>query len=395
MPSFQISDAPSRLELGKPGADGAIPPGKAGFTVRNMGPRAQTGRIRIEPMSGADPAWFALAGAPDTSPAEIEKEFDFSGNAAVEAIVRPQAGAKAGSYAFQLKVTAEQDPDTDFVLGPAVAFDIAAPEKAPEPGKKFPWWIVAVAAVLVLAIVGGGAAWYFWPRPDRIEMPDLAGQPAELAAMQIATLGHGVTFATDRVPGAQSLAVLRTDPEAEGSLEKSAVAALMIQAPSGACGSLVCMFPGATFPPDVIATLVAEGFDPKYAPALSEEGGIIVLDPAQLAEIKNAAPPAPIVTVPNLVGVHIGDAAGILAGLGLGAEFTAVATGSADNRIQRTNPGAGGRVEAGTNIGIVYRPEEVVGPRPCRFCDVIQPDIRILEEPVILSPDILRMIQVQ
>ena len=382
MPTFQISDAPTRLDMQPPGADGTIPPGKVGFTVRNMGPRAQTGRIRIEPQSGADPSWFAITGAPDTSPAEVEKEFDFGGNEAVEVTVRPPKGAPAGKYGFQLKVTAEQDPDTDFVTGPTVAFDLAAPPVVDAPKKSFPWWILAVAAVLIL-VVGGTVAFFVMRGggKDLAEMPDVGTQRAEAAAMQVATVGHGVTFATVRESGATELTVLRTDPKAGKKLAKAANATLTIQAPNAACSSLVCSFPGAVFPADVITTLVAEGFDVKYAPALSVADGVVALDVAKLDAIKNAAPPAPQVTLPDLTGKSVADAVTLLGGLGLGVAYNKVASGSANGLVQRTDPAGPVRLEQGSTVALFYNPVPCSGLR-CNIFDRID----VIEGPVIWSP---------
>ncbi|WP_284163246.1 PASTA domain-containing protein [Frigidibacter sp. SD6-1] len=383
MPTFQISDAPTRLDMQPPGADGTIPPGKVGFTVRNMGPRAQTGRIRIEPQNGAEPGWFAITGAPDTSPSEVEKEFDFGGNEAVEVTVRPPKGAPAGKYGFQLKVTAEQDPDTDFVVGPTVAFDLAAPPVIDAPKKPFPWWILAVAAVLILVV--GGAVTFFVMRggggKELALMPDVATQRAEAAAMEVANVGHGVSFATVRESGAAELTVLRTEPKSGKKLAEGSNATLTIQAPNAACSSLVCSFPGAVFPADVITTLVAEGFDVKYAPALSVADGVVALDSARLDQIKNAAPPMPQVNLPDLRGKSVADAVSLLGGLGLGVSYNTVKSGKADGIIQRSDPAGPVRLEQGSTVAIFYNPLPCTGIR----CGVID-RIEIIDGPVIWSP---------
>jgi hypothetical protein len=53
---------------------------------------------------------------------------------------------------------------------PAVGFKFTPSAKpAPTPSKPFPWWIVAVVALVVVA--GGGAGWMFWPKPGPVTPP--------------------------------------------------------------------------------------------------------------------------------------------------------------------------------------------------------------------------------
>ena len=410
MPTFQISDAPSQLQMGTPGADGTIPPAKASFTLRNMGPRAQTGRIRIEPQSGAEPGWFALTGAPDTSPGEFEKEFAYAGNEAIEVTVKPPATAKPGKYAFQIRVTAEQDPDTDFVLGPSVAFELTAkPTVAPPAKGKFPWWIVAVVAV-VLLLVAGGVTTFFLLRPGKAvaTMPDLAGERAEAGAFKMATLTtdppaaggdaaaevlpmpHSVSFTPAREAGAAELTVLRSDPKAGKTVPADAIVNLTIQAPNGACSSLVCAFPGAIFPPETITGLAAEGFDVKYQAALSVQDGKVVLDAEKLTAIKNTAPPAPMVGLPDLTGQPVDTAVAILGGLGLGVQYNAVAEGAADGTVRRTDPTGGRQIEKGTTISVYYNPVPCVG----RLCNIWN-NVQIFEQPLRISPFMIQQLQIQ
>jgi len=394
MPTFQISDAATRVDLAPPGPDGVIPPAKVTFTVRNMGPRAQTGRIKVEPQNGADPAWFEISGAPATSAAELEKEFDYAGNEAIDVTVKLPAGAKAGKYGFQLRVTAEQDPDTDYVLGTAVAFDVSAAPVAVKPPTKFPWAIVAVAAVVLLAIVGGGVTWLLMrDKGTAIVMPELAKDPAEVAAFKVASLQADpkpdIKFALVRDAGdAADLTVLNSSPAAGKSLPKKGGAVeLTLQAPTGACNSLVCMFPGAAFPTEVITTLVAEGFDVKYAAALSVAEGRVVLDEAHLQEIKNAAPPKKLVKVPDVTSLNISKAISIIGSADLGVETQLDTTGAADGLVRSMNPGPNTEVEKGTSIVLVYRPLPRKDPVPCiRVSCVDFGDIILQEKPIKLSP---------
>lgn len=292
MTSFQISDAPVRLDLQPPGPDGRVPPGKLRFTVRNMGPRAQSGRIRIEPANGADPGWLALGGAPATSPAEIERDFEYGGTHEVEAIIHPPAGVAAGSHGFRLRVVAVDDPDVDVTLGPVVAFTL--PESAAPPKKermRLPRWAIAVAAVMVLAVAGAVAWFVLRPVEDGVPMPTFVGQDPAAAAIIVASFGNPVRFSLDGDGGGTPMKVLSHLPAEGRTLASGTTAQLTVKAPTGACTSLICQFPNADFPADVLLKLGETGFDVRFAPALSRSGNTIVLDEARLASLRQPQQP--------------------------------------------------------------------------------------------------------
>lgn len=290
MTSFQISDAPVRLELQPPGPDGRVPPGKVRFTVRNMGPRAQSGRIRIEPANGADPGWLALGGAPATSPAEIERDFEYGGTHEVEALIHPPAGVASGSHGFRLRVVAVDDPDVDVTLGPVVAFTLPEPAAPPKKERmRVPRWAIAVAAVMVLAVVGAGAWFVLRPGQSGPAMDNFVGQDAGAAAIILASIGSDVRFVIDGSGPGAALSVLSHQPAHGRALPTTEPATLTVKAPTGACTSLICQFPNADFPAEVLLALGATGFDARFAPALSRSGNTIVLDQTRLAQLTRPA----------------------------------------------------------------------------------------------------------
>lgn len=361
MPSFQITDAPSRLDLGSPDAGGLTPPGKATFLVRNMGPSAQVGRISVEPLEGARSDWFEIAGAPATSPARIEHDFVYGGNQSVEVTVRPPAGAPAGDFGFRLCVASERDPDTDFVQGPSVAFTLKpAPVATPVP-KRMPWWIFAAGAAMIAVLVGVGV-FLFVLRPGGDPMPDgLVGQPAEVAAGLVAQIPRPVKFTLARQGSGAALAVLSTKPESGKGVGTDEAVELTVRTPEDACESLICLFPNAEFPPEVVVALTTEGFDAKYAPALTVPDGRVRLDSVKMAEIKNAAPPQPMVPLPRMGGLTFTQAQQTLTDLGLGMEPSTVADGPEDGLVRRTEPEGPIQLAAGSIVKVFYRPAPCVG----------------------------------
>ncbi|KAB0681341.1 hypothetical protein [Aureimonas leprariae] len=160
MPTFEFADCPTRLDL--PQASTGEQTGSVTCTVRNTQGGRQAGRIRVKPEGEAKPEWFSIAGAPPTSPLELEQEFAAGSAASVTVHLRVPAGAPAGPQTFKLLVLSEQQPDTDFAVGPSIGFTVAAPA-VPPPKPKVPRWIFAVLAVVVLAMIGGAAA-LFWPK---------------------------------------------------------------------------------------------------------------------------------------------------------------------------------------------------------------------------------------
>lgn len=162
MPSFEFADCPTRIDL-TVAADTQAQSGTLNATVRNVTAQRQIGRIRIEALGDAKPEWFSLAGAPATSPREIEQDFAPSGTLTVQVAVKVPPKTPAGVRTFRLHVNSEAVPDTDFAAGPAVSIDIAPWVEPAAPAKSgLPWWAFAIAGVFVAAVLGT-VAWLAWP----------------------------------------------------------------------------------------------------------------------------------------------------------------------------------------------------------------------------------------
>ncbi|KQU97661.1 hypothetical protein ASC89_20530 [Devosia sp. Root413D1] len=172
MPTFEFADCPTTLTLAT-APDTQEQTGSVRCTLRNTSARRQSVRIRIEPLGNAQSKWFGFAGAPTTSPLELEQEIDAGGTFTVTAGVKVPPGAPVGPQSFRLRAIAESAPDTDFAEGPAISFEVAASKGPDKPASAFPWWAVAVAAAMVL-VVGAGLFFMLQPKSD----PDPQRDPA-------------------------------------------------------------------------------------------------------------------------------------------------------------------------------------------------------------------------
>jgi hypothetical protein len=218
MPSFEIADCPTKLPLTeKAEAGGRVQTGALTLTVRNQTQRARTARITIELEGAAKPAWFVFDGASPTNAREIERDFDPKGNATIRVNISVPLGEAPGTHVFRVRATAEDDPDNDFTVGPNVAVDVVSWAVAPPPPpSKFPWWAIAIAAVLVLAV--GGAVIYLIVRPAGPVVPPLIGQLWDEAAQKKLSDANvpydPPILVPSSQPGALANKIIGLDPEA-------------------------------------------------------------------------------------------------------------------------------------------------------------------------------------
>jgi hypothetical protein len=129
------------------GGDGR---GEITFTVTNSSARNLRGQIRVRPLGSTKEEWLKVAG-------ETERAFTPYATQQVVVKVATPLGAPAGKYQFRLDAVSASNAD-DLTEGPTVDLEVGETEA---PKKAFPWWIVAVAAGVVILI--GAGAWWLWP----------------------------------------------------------------------------------------------------------------------------------------------------------------------------------------------------------------------------------------
>ena len=114
--------------------------GRLDFTVTNTAHRELTARAHVVPEGGAQEGWFTIVGPQRDSPADATHQFGVEVAVPIE--------ARPGSYRFRLDVVGVEDPDEYEAEGVWATIDVPL---APQPSR-LPIWIIAIAAVLLVAI---------------------------------------------------------------------------------------------------------------------------------------------------------------------------------------------------------------------------------------------------
>ena len=122
------------------------------YTVSNLSGRHVRGRVSLRP---DDPAvknkWVTLT-------EESEKDFGENGTFQFKVTVNMPVNATPGKYTFRLDAVNADVPD-EGDSGPTVGLEVIG-----APPASFPKWIIPVAAVVLLLVIGL-VTWMLWPKP--------------------------------------------------------------------------------------------------------------------------------------------------------------------------------------------------------------------------------------
>lgn len=174
--------------------------GQVAFTVSNIAGRPMRTRLRVVPQEPAQAGWFVVQGGE-------ERQLGLGATETFAVAVTVPPDVPAGSYTFRADAVGEDSPDEDFQTGPTVSLAVAAPvAKA-----KFPWWIVAVAAAVIIIGVGifvvisrsgGDPAPIVTDQPvATVTIPEVKGLPVSQARAALEAQGLVVEIAIiDTVP---------------------------------------------------------------------------------------------------------------------------------------------------------------------------------------------------
>ena len=162
---FAISTLTTTLQA-KSGGTGSVT-----FTVTNNADEGIRTRARITALSGEE-SWFAIEG--DKEREYREKTQQYTVNYTLPPTV------PKGPVTFRLDVFAVENPDEVYSEGPVVQIEVAAPETPATNPKKFPWWIVAVVAAVIL--IAGLIV--FWATRKTTEIVPVVTEKTEADAEQ-------------------------------------------------------------------------------------------------------------------------------------------------------------------------------------------------------------------
>lgn len=154
--------------------------GEVAFTITNNSDRFLEGQVKLRSQPPTDPSWLSLA-------QDIYLEFPKNATHNTTVQIKVPPGTAPGKYPFRIDVVSTAKPDEDFTEGPSVVFTVQ-PSKAPAK-KPFPWWILAVAAVVLT--VGGVFAWLLFFRS--VAVPNVTGKRLELAVGELENKGFELT----------------------------------------------------------------------------------------------------------------------------------------------------------------------------------------------------------
>lgn len=172
------------------------------FTVSNASGRPINARGRITVTDPAQKGWFMLLDQPERK-LKVDETTQYKVRIAVP------KDAKAGSYKLQFDVV-EVDNEESFTEGSPVGFQVKG--AGPVPVKKFPWWIVIAAGVLVL--VGGGfGVWMLVKGGGSGTMEKLVGMQLDEALDWIKDEKLSVKLVAERTDPKEAGQVRRQDPK--------------------------------------------------------------------------------------------------------------------------------------------------------------------------------------
>ncbi len=212
---FDITTPKDKVDLARDGK------GQATFNVSNSSGATARGRARVVPGDPVQERWYKIDG---------DQERTLRHEQTTQYIVRAEVpkNAAKGEYTLRLDMIALDRTDEVAVEGPRVVVPWGGPVIT-DVKKKFPWLIVAIAAIVLLA--GGGVlAWLLTRGPAEVEVPKVVGltfdaATTELKKVDLTAQRGDAEKKNDVAPDT----VLRQDPEAgkraaEGDVVKLTVA---------------------------------------------------------------------------------------------------------------------------------------------------------------------------
>jgi hypothetical protein len=224
MTSWQISPGTERAEL-KDGQAEVV------FTVTNLGPVDKRATVDVVGNAQAQSSWFNIAEPQQLIPHGGSKQF--------MATVKPDAKAPAGEHWLAGRVySADAAPEEDSVTSDRVTFEVKPPPEKP----KTKWWLWALIAAGVLAVVIG-VVLFVVLRSGGPEVPDVTAKNQAEAEQLVKDQGLVLSVQKQPSETVQNGSVISQDPPAGTSAKKGSTVTIVVstgsdivQVPQGLVG---------------------------------------------------------------------------------------------------------------------------------------------------------------
>jgi beta-lactam-binding protein with PASTA domain len=373
MPSFEIPDGPTTVTLK---TEAGFHKGNAVFGVTNKTGEGLTARFSVQIQGGGKAEWYSIQGEPERPVAAGETQ-------TVTVVAKIPAATPPGQHRIKLRATNVNDPDNDSTDSAVATVTIPAVAKPPTKKKPFPWWIIAVAAGVLVLVIGVIVAVVLMSGPKGTAVPKVTGLDYPAAVAELKKGGFMTAPAINEVAKDQPLGlVFKQEPAADTKVDPAKTEVKL----TVAIGETVAV-PMVTDKPYVGAQALLEDRGFTVGPRVvgeatgKEPDTVLAQDPAaDTSAPKGSAVNLtvdPGVVVPDLVSPQLDGIAGIKtlqsAGLDIGTIGSAC-RGTVDKIIEQSVE-AKSKVAKGTKVNIVLGAPSVIvnGRQTCRL--FIRPDI--------------------
>jgi beta-lactam-binding protein with PASTA domain len=327
---------------------------EASFTASNTSPKSIAGRAKLVPLGSTQESWLSLEGEQERNFAK-EEAHQFT----VKLAIPP--GTPPGKYSFRLDIISVENPDDEFTEGPAVSFEVkkVAPTPAAPSPLKFPWWIVAVVAVLVIG--AGVITWLLLPQ--KVKVPQMVGMPSDEAIKSLEAAKLKLAATNTKATGTQKVGiVVEQSPNANQAVPVGSGVTLVVEGPP-----TTVVVPNVVGQPISKAKELLKGFAVEEAQRItgkSHPGLVVEQIPAMGANVPPGTKVSLIVeaqsvAVPKLIGLTTAEVEPLLKNenLQLKSETKSARAGAKPGTIVDQNPKPGSPVAAGTVITAFVEPE--------------------------------------
>ena len=351
--SFAITAPVNSVELaGKTTADVTL-------TVTNQTERSLRGTARLVPIEPTRREWLKVVDG------EEERSFAAKGTHQYKVRVELPPDTPKGAYTFRMDFVSSENPDEDSTPGPAIGLKVG---EAGAPEKKFPWWIIPVAAAVLLAV---GLGLFFGLRGSgdgRVDVPDLRGKTVEEANAALAEAGLVSQLGEPRdQAGAKPGTVVDQKPPAGETLAKGGAVELFPQIVPPPAGEEIAVpsVVGRTLDAAKVALFEA-GFTPKLGEPKFTGGApdrVVAQSPAGNGKaprgtVVEITPEKESVVVPDVAGKTIAEALVALKQAKLDWEPAEEATTAVTaGKVIRQAPAAGSRAEQNSIVKVTIAKE--------------------------------------